>query len=120
MRSDTFAATRLRFAVDVRTRRRLLGLSQVGLALRLNVAFSTISRIEKGDRLPSYDTIVALARALDTTPRALCRPPGAPFLVGGYERKLVDFARSRGLSRRQVDRLIAVGRVMFHTSADKE
>ena len=43
------------------------GISQRELARRIGVGKTTISEIERGDRLPSVLTAIRIARALETT-----------------------------------------------------
>lgn len=50
----------------IRFRRQFLGLTQKEIAARINVAPSYFSNIERGLRIPSVDTLVAIANALDT------------------------------------------------------
>ncbi len=50
----------------IRSRRQLLGKTQKQVAQEVNVAPSFYCNIEKGLRVPSVDTLVAIANALDT------------------------------------------------------
>ena len=50
----------------IRSRRQLLGKTQKQVAQEVNVAPSFYSNIERGLRVPSVDTLVAIANALDT------------------------------------------------------
>lgn len=43
------------------------GISQSELARRIGVGKTTISEIERGDRLPNVLTAIRIARALETT-----------------------------------------------------
>lgn len=43
------------------------GISQRELARRIGVGKTTISEIERGDRLPNVITAIRIARALETT-----------------------------------------------------
>ena len=56
----------------VRTRREKIGLSLDDLANLLNTDKAAVSRIENGERVPKFDTILKLADALQTTPDMLC------------------------------------------------
>ena len=58
---------RLDLAVQLITRRREIGLSQVQLAEASGIPQSTISRIEQGRANPTVSTLTALARALDAS-----------------------------------------------------
>lgn len=50
----------------IRSRRQQLGKTQKQIAEEINVASSYYSNIERGLRVPSIDTLVAIANALDT------------------------------------------------------
>jgi transcriptional regulator with XRE-family HTH domain len=52
------------FADRLRTLREAAGLSQYALAAKAGVGRAALSRLEMGDRLPSWDTAVSLAGAL--------------------------------------------------------
>ena len=56
----------------VRTRREEVGLSLDDLADLLYTDKAAVSRIENGERVPKFDTILKLADALQTTPEMLC------------------------------------------------
>ena len=51
----------------LRSRREYIGLSQRKLAALVNVGKTTISEIERGDRLPNVVTAIRIARVLETT-----------------------------------------------------
>lgn len=107
---------RRQLASVVRARRQALGMSQSQLARRVGCVPQYVYNLEAGVRAaPSFEMLVRLAEVLEVSPRAFyAAAPGKPA------HPLVAFAAARGLSPRQVDRLIAVGRAMFQTSADKE
>jgi transcriptional regulator with XRE-family HTH domain len=69
--------------------------------------------IERGSRAPSYDTIQALAQALDVPIAELFRDAEEMPQYNVHHQKLVDFARRARLSRKQVEQLVAVGRALF-------
>lgn len=52
---------------QIKERRRALGLTQGDLAKLVNLTQAQISRYERGDSDPPPDSLVALARALNTT-----------------------------------------------------
>ena len=58
---------RLDLAVQLISRRREIGLTQVELAAASGIAQSAISRIEQGRANPTVSTLSALARALDAS-----------------------------------------------------
>ncbi len=100
-------------AEQIRQWRARHGMTQADLAVRSGISVSFISMIERGERSPSYDTLVQMANALDVPLSELFRGDGQDPAEDGYFRMLVDFAQSARLSRRQVEQLIAVGRAMF-------
>ncbi len=59
------------FARRVKFARQRQKLTQAQLAERSGLTAAAISQIESGDRMPAFKTIVALARALGTTPNDL-------------------------------------------------
>ena len=67
-RAETPAET---FARRVKAARERQKLTQTELAIRSELTAAAISQIESGDRMPAFKTIVALARALGTTPNDL-------------------------------------------------
>jgi transcriptional regulator with XRE-family HTH domain len=74
--------------------------------------------IERGERVPHVETLAALANALGVSLGELFT--GTEQTLAQTEdllRPLSDFARARGLTARDVDRLLGVARVMFSGSA---
>jgi len=61
----------LEFAKKVRLRRYELGLTQEQLAERANFHVNYIGGIERGERNPSVESVVTLAKALEISPREL-------------------------------------------------
>jgi transcriptional regulator with XRE-family HTH domain len=59
------------FGLHVRARRRASGLTQAELAERAGVSVDAIGQIERGKIAASFDTIGALAQALDVHPAEL-------------------------------------------------
>lgn len=60
-----------RFASNVRALRKARGLSQEELSFRASLHRTQISLLERGDRLPRFETLIRLAGALDATPNDL-------------------------------------------------
>lgn len=56
----------LKLAIDLRSSRKLAGLTQVQLANKAGITQSELSRIEKGVYSPRMATLVKLARTLKT------------------------------------------------------
>jgi len=61
----------LEFAKKVRLRRYELGLTQEQLAERADFHVNYIGGIERGERNPSVESVVSLAKALEISPREL-------------------------------------------------
>jgi transcriptional regulator with XRE-family HTH domain len=86
-------------------------------AERAQISVSFLSRIERGERVAHVETLAALASALGVSLGELFA--GTEQSLAQTEdllRPLSDFARARGLTARDVDRLLGVARVMFNGS----
>jgi len=62
------------FRVNMRARRRELGLNQEQLAKKLRTNQPHISDLENGTKQPTMETIAKIAESLSTTPAALLTP----------------------------------------------
>lgn len=102
----------------VRTLRETLRLTQESFALRCGISVSFASLLERGERSPSYETLIAIARALEVPVSELFRD-GPRFTAEDPSHvRLLDFARRAQLTRAQVDRVVAVGYAMFGLEPD--
>src|SRR5262252_7935170 len=97
----------------IRALRERLGITQEELASRCGISVSFASLLERGQRSPSYETLLQIAEALEIPLAELFRTPSGPSYDDPYYSRLLDFARRRRLSRSQVDRLVAVGQLVF-------
>lgn len=97
----------------IRALRERRGLTQEDFAQRSSISVSFASLLERGERSPSYETLVQVAAALEVPMGELFRDLGAGGYDDPYFGKLVDFARRARLNRAQVDRLLAVATAMF-------
>ncbi|NBD11437.1 MULTISPECIES: helix-turn-helix domain-containing protein [Corallococcus] len=101
----------LGLARRIRTLRERRGLTQEDFAARCDISVSFVSLLERGERNPSYDTLLQVAAALEL-------PLGELFRLEDAEdaeaHRLVDWVRRRGLGREDVDRLLAVAEAMFN------
>jgi len=70
-------------------------LSQEQLAQKIGVSRSTVATYESGSRLPSFDSLIALARVFGVT---------TDYMLGVSDRKQV-FLDVTGLTPRQVESL---------------
>ncbi|RKH34826.1 helix-turn-helix domain-containing protein [Corallococcus sicarius] len=97
----------------IRTLRERRGLTQEEFAERCAISVSFVSLLERGERNPSYDTLLQVAAALELPLWELFRLEDAQD-AGAH--RLVEWVRVRGLGRADVDRLLAVADVMFSGS----
>ncbi|MGQ0505169.1 MAG: helix-turn-helix domain-containing protein [Myxococcaceae bacterium] len=97
----------------IRNLREQQGLTQEDFASRCGISVSFTSLLERGERSPSYETLVVVADALEVSLADLfCETPGDGY-DDPYYGKLTDLARRLRLTRSQVDRLVAVGQAML-------
>jgi transcriptional regulator with XRE-family HTH domain len=86
------------------------GLTQEDFAARCGISVSFASLLERGERSPSYETLVQVAGALGVPLAELFRVE-EDEAAGAH--RLVELVRERGLTRVEVDRLLAVAEAMF-------
>jgi transcriptional regulator with XRE-family HTH domain len=94
----------------IRALRERRGLTQEDFAARCGISVSFASLLERGERSPSYETLLQVAAALGLPLSELFRLEEEDD--AGADR-LVHFARSRQLGRGDVDRLLTVAELMF-------
>jgi transcriptional regulator with XRE-family HTH domain len=94
----------------IRALRERRGLTQEDFAARCGISVSFASLLERGERSPSYETLLQVAGALGLPPSELFRLEEDDDT--GADR-LVHFIRSRQLTREDVDRLLTVAELMF-------
>jgi len=94
----------------IRTLRERRGLTQEDFAARCGISVSFASLLERGERSPSYETLVQVAGALGVPLAELFRLE-EDEAAGAH--RLVELVRERGLTRAEVDRLLAVAEAMF-------
>ena len=105
-----------KLAQRIRSARERQGLTQEQFASRCGISVSFASLLERGERSPSYQTLVQVAEALEMSVSELFRDVGTHTSDEPHLGKLVEFARGARLSRLQVERLIAVAAAMFEVS----
>lgn len=102
----------LALAKRLRGLREARGLTQEDLAERCGLSASFASLLERGERSPSYETLLLIASALGVSVSELfVEELESESSAGAY--RLADFARERGLERLEVDRLLAVAEVLY-------
>jgi transcriptional regulator with XRE-family HTH domain len=97
----------------VRDLRRSRRLTQEELAERAGISISFVSMIERGERSPSYETLLQLAEGLDLRVSDLFQDGKPDEAKARHVEPLLDFVRKARLSRPQVERLTAVARARF-------
>ncbi len=97
----------------VRRLREGLRLTQEEFSRRCDISVSFASLLERGERSPSYETLLTIARALEVPVAELFRDESNVDAAEPSHARLLDFARRAHLSRQQLDRWIAVGHAMF-------
>lgn len=98
----------------IRALRERRGLTQEDFAARCGISVSFASLLERGERSPSYETLLQVASALELPLWELLR---VDDVQDAGVHRLEDFVRARHLSRADVDRLLAVAEVMFSEQA---
>ena len=88
-------------------------MTQEDFAQRGGISISFASLLERGERSPSYETLVQVAAALEVPLAELFRDISGHAYDDPYFGRLVEFARRARLSRSQIDRLLAVASAMF-------
>jgi transcriptional regulator with XRE-family HTH domain len=104
-------------ARKIRLLRERHGMTQEDFAARCGISVSFASLLERGERTPSYETLVQVASALQIPLAELFREQTMELHDDPYYLRLIEFARRRRLSRAQVDRFLAVGEAMFVEAA---
>ena len=97
----------------VKSLRESLRLTQEEFSKRIGISVSFASLLERGERAPSYETLVAVAKALEVPIAELFRDGISVQPEDPSHTRLLDFARKAHLTRQQVDRFVAVGHAMF-------
>ncbi|WP_044889680.1 helix-turn-helix domain-containing protein [Myxococcus hansupus] len=95
----------------IRALRERRGLTQEDFAARCGISVSFASLLERGERSPSYETLLQVSAALQLPLYELLRLED-PQDAGIH--RLETFIRAQGLSRADVDRLLTVAEVMFN------
>jgi len=83
------------------------------LATKAEISRSFLSMIESGKRVPHVETLVKIAEALQVPVAELFSFDRDPEKVDALYRPLVEFCRKQKMTKRDVDRLIAVARSVF-------
>ena len=102
-------------AQRIRALRERRGLTQEDFAKACGISVSFASLLERGERSPSYDTLLQVASALALPLSELLREPEPG--VDEATARLLEFVRSRRLAPAELERLLAVAQVLFDERA---
>lgn len=97
----------------LRTSRSGPRVTQEDLAAKAEISVSFLSMIERGERAPHLETLAKLAVALQVPITELFSFDSDPDKVDALYRPLVEFCRKQTMTKRDIDRLIAVARSVF-------
>jgi transcriptional regulator with XRE-family HTH domain len=97
----------------IRVWRARQGLTQESFSAKCGISVSFASLLERGERSPSYETLVRISQALEIPLSHLFRSANDGAFEDPAYLRLLEFARRRRLSATQVDRLIKVGQALF-------
>lgn len=87
--------------------------TQEELATKAGISISFLSMIERGERAPHLDTLSRIAEALGVPLSEFFAFDADLDKLDPLHRPIVDFCRRQSLTRRDLDRLLAVARGMF-------
>jgi transcriptional regulator with XRE-family HTH domain len=101
------------FALGQRVRmlREVAGLTQEEFSNRCDISTSFASLLERGERSPSFETLLAIARTVGVPLSDLFQNKTGEERVSVTP--LLQFARDADMSAPDIERFIAVGRAMF-------
>jgi transcriptional regulator with XRE-family HTH domain len=95
------------FGAMVRRHRTQKGLSQVELAQRTSRSLETIARVERGENAPSFETVEAIAHALDVPVASLFGADASSDPEGRLTQLMIKLAALDDAHLVWIDRLIA-------------
>lgn len=88
-------------------------LTQEELSEKAEISVSFLSMIERGERAPHLETLSRIADALEVPLEELFNFSGTPDKVDPVFKPLADFCRKQALSKRDLDRLLAVAKALY-------
>ncbi len=94
-------------------------LTQERFANEASISVSFVSLLERGERSPSYETLLVIAKALQVPMSQLFVEDGGQGELDPHL-KLLRFAQQAQLTRAQVERFVAVGEAMFELTKDAQ
>jgi transcriptional regulator with XRE-family HTH domain len=111
--SAQFADALHELARRIRGWRGRQGLTQESFSAKCGISVSFASLLERGERSPSYETLVRISQALAIPLSHLFGSGEDGASEDPAYLRLLEFARRRRLTRTQIDRLIKVGQALF-------
>ena len=97
----------------LRTSRSNPRMTQEDLAEKAEISVSYLSMIERGERAPHLETLANLASALQVPITELFSFDADPDRIDALYRPLIELCRKQAMTRKDVDRLVAVARSVF-------
>lgn len=97
----------------LRTSRTGPRMTQEELAEKAEISVSFLSMIERGERAPHLETLAKLAMALQVPITELFSFDSDPDKVDALYKPLIEFCRRQTMTKKDVDRLVAVARSVF-------
>lgn len=98
---------------QLRTRRYEVRMTQEELAELAGISVSFLSMIERGERSAHVATLASLASALEVPLAELFAFEQGSYDVEPTYLPLVEFCEEKGLTRKDVERLVMVAEAMF-------
>jgi transcriptional regulator with XRE-family HTH domain len=98
---------------QLRTSRMGPKMTQEELAEKSEISVSFLSMIERGERAPHLETLPKVAQALQVPITELFSFDSDPEKLDPLYRPLVEYCRKQTMTKRDVDRLVAVARSIF-------
>ena len=97
---------RVQLGANIATYRKSFGLTQAGLAEKLNYSDKAVSKWERGESLPDVLTLVQLAELFEVTVNDLLQDPNELPADGGKVQKVMEMAVEKALKRKADKRII--------------
>src|SRR5688572_14852229 len=88
-------------------------LTQEELSEKAEISVSFLSMIERGERAPHLETLARIAGALEVPLEELFNFSTDGEKLDPLMKPLVEYCRKKGLSKRDVDQLLAVAKALY-------
>ena len=97
---------RIKLGGNIATYRKRAGLTQAGLAEKLNYSDKAVSKWERGESLPDVLTLIQLAELFEVTVNDLVIDPDELPAEGGRVQKVMERVSERALKRKANKRIV--------------